>query len=987
MELVSAKAAAAQALADTPTPTTAPTAAPVSNPLGIDLGTLKANLQVAGMSPFLQNGGAIDVKAGRDLKGAVLGSTQQDVTQWWWRAGTANGSVATAWWSRYDLFNQGIATFGGGDITLAAARDAIQVHASAANSGWRSMPSASTGSDAGVPFVRGGASVSLLAGRDVMAGRLFATTGQLNVISGGRIASDTSPGVAAEDARLQLLFDSTQVRINAASHIDSAAVRSAGLTASPSTRGNGNTLGSGRVLVGIDAGASLSVLSASGDVRLRPEVGRQAQAPALDPQLPGEVQIVAAQGSLQIDQGLTQNPSGTARTVLLAQTNVTLANANVGSLGGPLAIGVYPATAFAQSTAQAVQGYQPPLGAAGAVAPVLDASDRNPVRVAAVTGDVVLKSNFSSARPVDIEAGRDISFSGGSARMTIQHQDRRFDNAAAATPVSELSLLKAGRDIRDMAVDIAGPGDLVLLAGRDVVLDSGTKAGVVASGNTNNSTLLPNQAANITVVAGLRGDDSDYRSATLKGFGLLGVSGWQGKLGSLYRAVGGAGDATVFAALSVPAQLDAIGSLLGSSAYQTGLGNFVRALPARAEAGDQARRIAALLGKPVDDPAVTAYAKAAGSLTQPAWSDLSVEQAAQAFSGLPEAQRAAAVPTLLLQQFATLAPAARRQLMLDVAQPQQLAALGDYVRQVSSRPQLSDAEALAAFESLPVERQIPWLNRQLVSELRTAGRAAAALDGDARWQAYANGYLAVNTVFPVEGLAKRPGGDILLPASQVKTVQQGDISLFAPGGGVNAGEVVASGLGKSPSQLGIVTVNGGNISALVQADFAVNQSRVFTLDKGDLLLFSTAGSIDAGRGAKTVVGAPAPVLRLDSNGNLVYDTSGSFSGSGIAVLNAQSNLDLYAPAGDINAGEAGIRSKGNAFLAAERVVNAIDIQVGGKTTGGGKVDAPAPVLSAPPNTALTPTSAGLASSDADDDKKKRRKRRNLLLEFLGFGSS
>ena len=435
-------------------------------------------------------------------------------------------------------------------------------------------------------------------------------------------------------------------------------------------------------------------------------------------------------------------------------------------------------------------------------------------------------------------------------------------------------------------------------------------------------------------------------------------------------------------------QLDAVRNLLGSAAYEAGIGNYVRALPARADAVDQGLRIAALLGKPAGDPAVAAYAKAVGKLTLPAWSDLSVAQAAQAFANLPAGQRAGAVTALLLPRLAALPAATRRQVLLDAAQPQQLKALGDYVRQVTSQPQLSDADALAAFDGLPLARQAPWLNRQLVNELRTAGRAAAALDGDARWLAYANGYLAVNTVFPLDGLPQRPGGDLLLPASQIKTVQQADITLVAPGGGANAGEVVASGIMRSPSQLGIVTVNGGNISALVRDDFAVNQSRVFTLAKGDLLLFSEAGSIDAGRGAKTVVGAPAPVLRLDNQGRLVFDTSGSFSGSGIAVLNAASDLDLYAPAGDINAGEAGIRSKGNAFLAAERVVNAIDIQVGGKVTGGGKVDAAPAAISVPPNIPQAQTSAGPGSGDAaDDDRKKRRRRRNLLLEFLGFGSS
>ncbi|MCZ8075297.1 MAG: filamentous hemagglutinin family protein, partial [Paucibacter sp.] len=104
------------------------------------------------------------------------------------------------------------------------------------------------------------------------------------------------------------------------------------------------------------------------------------------------------------------------------------------------------------------------------------------------------------------------------------------------------------------------------------------------------------------------------------------------------------------------------------------------------------------------------------------------------------------------------------------------------------------------------------------------------------------------------------------------------------------------------------------------------------------------------------------------------------------VLSTGSDLDLFAPAGEINAGEAGIRSKGNAFIAAERVVNAVDIQVGGKTSGGGKVEAPAATISAPPNTTLNATSAGVANSESDEDgKKKRRRRRNLLLEFLGFG--
>lgn len=958
--------------------------------LGINLNALNTNLQVAGRTPFLRNGGQIGINAGRDLRGAVLGASQGDVTQWWWRSG-AQAGVPVAWWSRYDRFSQGIATFGGGNITLNAGRDAIQVHAAAASNGWRGTANSPGGGMQ--PYIEGGGSVALQAGRDVLAGRLFASQGQLDVSSGRRIGSDGAIDTAPADARLQLLYGSTQVRVQAASDIDMAAVRSAAL-ATPFT--DSNSLGR-LVLGGLDRNASLAVLSASGDVRLSSEAGRRlAGTDVLDLLLPGSLQIVATDGSIQITQPLAQSPTANARTVLLAQQNLSLDSMSVGAQGQALEPGAYPRTTYVDSLKvdTAYMGYRAPSRAPdvpGQAAPPLppavpDTSDRSPVRLIAVQGDVVLTGNANSARPLDIEAGRDISLSGNTNSIRVQHQDRRLDGATPVA-VSELSLLKAGRDINGLSMDIAGPGDLVLLAGRDVVLDAGNKSGVVASGGVNNSTQLPNQGANITVVAGLRGDGADYRNATLQGFQLLGVSGWQSHLGALYQAVGGTGDPAAIAAPSVTARLDAVRALLGDAAYQGGIGNYVRALPARADAGDQALRISALLGKPVGDPAVAAYAKAVGKTTLPAWSALSVAQAAQAFAALPEGQQAGAVTALLLQRLAALPAASRQQLLLSVADAKQLDALGEYVRRVTGQTQLSDADALARFDSLPLERQAPWLNRQLMGELRSAGRAAAALEGDARWIAYVNGYLAVDTVFPLAGLAERPAGDVLLPASQLKTVQQADISILAPGGGTNAGEVVAGGQSRSPSQLGIVTVNGGDISALVRDDFAVNQSRVFTLGRGDLLLFSEAGSIDAGRGAKTVVGAPAPVLRLDDQGRLVFDTSGSFSGSGIAVLNAQSDLDLYAPTGDINAGEAGIRSKGNAFLAAERVVNAIDIQVGGKTTGGGKLEAPQAVISAPPNTTLAPTTPGTDSAgNEEDEKKKRRRRRNLLLEFLGFGS-
>jgi hypothetical protein len=349
---------------------------------------------------------------------------------------------------------------------------------------------------------------------------------------------------------------------------------------------------------------------------------------------------------------------------------------------------------------------------------------------------------------------------------------------------------------------------------------------------------------------------------------------------------------------------------------------------------------------------------------------------ATALAGLPQATRTAFVASLA-----------------STAAPRTAQALQAWMK-LKTGQDLSLADAIVAFEALPLERQVGWIDQVLVDEVRAQGRVASQTTGYDAEAAWLRGYLAINTVFGGE----RPSGDVLLPNTQAKTLQQanttlveadgskaaitlGAITLLAPGGGVNAGETGSS--TQSANNLGIVTVAGGDIAAIVQQDFLVNQSRVFSLDKGDILLWASSGDIDAGRGAKTVSGAPAPVLRLDpATGKLVLDTSGSFTGSGIAVLNAASDLDLYAPSGAIDAGEAGIKSKGNVFLGAQVVRGGDNISAGGAVSG--TAITPAAVSPVASLASVTPTSDN--HGDEDDQKRRRRQaRRQLLLEFLGFG--
>ncbi|MDN5874316.1 MAG: filamentous hemagglutinin family protein, partial [Sinobacteraceae bacterium] len=99
----------------------------------------------------------------------------------------------------------------------------------------------------------------------------------------------------------------------------------------------------------------------------------------------------------------------------------------------------------------------------------------------------------------------------------------------------------------------------------------------------------------------------------------------------------------------------------------------------------------------------------------------------------------------------------------------------------------------------------------------------------------------------------------------------------------------------------------------------------------------------------------------DAQGNVTQELQGAASGSGIGALSSGSvpagDIDLIAPTGAVNAGDAGIRAN-NLNIAAQIVLGANNIAVAGTTTG-------APVADA---SAVTATTSG-ASQQGDDVAK------------------
>ncbi len=267
--------------------------------------------------------------------------------------------------------------------------------------------------------------------------------------------------------------------------------------------------------------------------------------------------------------------------------------------------------------------------------------------------------------------------------------------------------------------------------------------------------------------------------------------------------------------------------------------------------------------------------------------------------------------------------------------------------------------------------------------LRDAGRDHT-LPGSAGFNNYNAGFAAITTLFP--GSAWR--GDIDLSARSIATNNGGDISIFAPGGQLTLGAIA-----ETPPP-GIVTQSGGNISIYTNGNVDIGVERIFTLRGGNEIIWSTHGNIAAGSSSKTVQSAPPTRVLIDpQSADVQTDLSGLATGGGIGVLATvvgvpPGDVDLIAPTGTVDAGDAGIRVTGNLNISAVQVLNASNIQVGGSSSG-------VPTVSAP---SVSIPSIGAASTQAagNDSAKEALKKAQqapppedpdsvILVEVIGYG--
>jgi filamentous hemagglutinin family protein len=317
--------------------------------------------------------------------------------------------------------------------------------------------------------------------------------------------------------------------------------------------------------------------------------------------------------------------------------------------------------------------------------------------------------------------------------------------------------------------------------------------------------------------------------------------------------------------------------------------------------------------------------------------------------------------------------------------------LGDWLEGRYGDTALDGTTALAYFEALSPEQQRIFLRELYYAELRAGGREYNDPDGD-RTGSYLRSRRAIATFLPKAdseaGTSGYDGDYTMFSTGEysglVRTEGGGDIQMLVPGGDLIVG---VEGVRPDDGDNGILTQGRGDIQLYSQGDIALGLSRIFTTYGGDIFAWSAAGDINAGRGAKTTLVYTPPRRVYDDIGNVSLSPVAPTTGAGIATLAPipevpPGDIDLIAPLGIIDAGEAGIRVSGDVNIIAPQVVNAENIQVQGESTG-------LPAVASVNVGALTNATNAANSAVQAAEQVSRGDRGNrpsvITVEILGYG--
>jgi filamentous hemagglutinin len=488
---------------------------------------------------FSEDGGAITIRAAHDVTGAPV---NQLINNWLFRQGrsdpkddtvfakdTQSKYMGTAWWSRFDYFNQGVATLAGGDISVIAETGGVNdLSASVATNAY--TPGANVG---GLLVEKGGGDLTVRAGSDISGGSFYVQKGAASIRTDGAIRRSEQP-LTDDSPRMPVLaLGDAAVDVIAGRGIEIGAAFNPTLTvqATPNTPKNissgapGTSQFSAYSTYGDDSAVRLTAIS--GDVRLSSTIFALALAggAAIDDKaqldegfkglydlMPGKVRIAALAGDISVQKRLALMPSASGQLELLAAGSVLLHDPAHSAVNGIFMLDNDPKLFSPFSAPRVFNAFDFAMlngAAAGLAAHTSGGLHRavasQPVRLIAVAGDIIgdfiggNSGNIVLPKNAEILAGRDIR----DLNLTVQHL-----NAADVTSVV------AGRDFiqttdavspSQVSVVVGGPGRIDFTTGRN--FDLGNSKGVVTRGNIDNA-FLPDTGASINILAGT--NTADY---------------------------------------------------------------------------------------------------------------------------------------------------------------------------------------------------------------------------------------------------------------------------------------------------------------------------------------------------------------------------------------------------------------------------------------------------------------------------------------------
>ncbi|MBL6749562.1 MAG: filamentous hemagglutinin family protein [Nevskia sp.] len=941
-------------------------------PYLIDSGTVNAD-----------GAGNVSIQAGNDITGieqvlddgSRTGTAGTNLSQYWWPwlqsacvfsgancAATPSGSSIN-----FGNFDQGVMSVGG-NVDIAAGGNIRDLGVSLPTSWYLS----SNGSGGSTVVTVGGGNLSVTAGGSILSGTYFVAKGSGTIVSHGSIAADIVNPQGGQVATLFALQDA-QLQVSAASGANVGGVFNpsylyAGFDSQSYSASSSFSLSTNGGDIAFDTLALPSAEFSLGSARLRSLTG--------DPFiLPATLELTALNGGIAVEQAGELYPSATGELSLIADQTVQiyhtvnpfqqtsffgLIDAPASVLPSPLnpiTAGNLPGSYIQDLNTLTAGEFNPQT--LNSATP-LHAQDTQPARIYSLAGDVV-DGNAALQQPVTLVSDKPIQIQAGRDVVNLSLRGRNLY-------ASDITLVAAGRDIYDAPLSAANPVPLIAVGGiGNLLVEAGRDVGPVAS-------------ANEALGLGLLPAGS---SAIYPGIDTV------GNLYDPYLQRAGANITVLFG----------IGPGMNLSGYQSAgqtVTGFEQAYIDPANRGSGAGQIPVegitrnadgsysyVAASPVDSAGVPdySYAFTAGGLAI-------VGQDAQ---GRPVTAPASSTGPQLVA-------------FVEQYQADQLAQSG----QGGTAPYLSPAAAWSVFQGLPAVQQQLFAGKVLLDVLNRTGldfnNAALPYAGQ-----YARGYTAINTLFPAalgytandltggSNGAKAPvaTGYLDMRGSTIQTQQGGNIDILGPGGEVLVGSTAAppqvaasvstSGIG--PNDQGILTLEQGSISIFADQSALLAQSRIFTEQGGDVLIWSSNGDINAGKGAKTNSEIPPPQYICDLDHYCVVDAKSQVSGAGIGVLQtkpgvASGNADLVAPRGTVDAGEAGIRVSGSLNVAAFRVANASNIQVQGKESGvpTGVVDTAALSVASAVSAAVEQTATQVAASQPPATAIT-----TISVETVGFG--